>query len=134
MKTTIKLACVAHFVLYVHFSSLTINDVNSCHKKDEALIAEMDACLSNDDVFQLWWLGQSGYLLQWKKQRVLIDPYLSDSLTKNTLQTNKPHTRMSELVVKPELLENILVVTSSHNHTDHLDGETLMPVIKIIRL
>ena len=99
-------------------------------KKDEALIAEMDACLSNDDVFQLWWLGQSGFLLQWKKQRVLIDPYLSDSLTKKYLATNKPHTRMSELVVKPELLENILVVTSSHNHTDHLDGETLMPVIK----
>lgn len=37
---------------------------------------------------------------------------------------------MSELVVRPELLKNISIVTSSHNHTDHLDGETLIPVIE----
>lgn len=37
---------------------------------------------------------------------------------------------MSELVVKPELLKNISVVTSSHNHTDHLDAETLIPVLE----
>ncbi len=102
----------------------------SAIKKDEALIAEMDACMSDADSFHIWWLGQSGYLLQWKKQRVLLDPYLSDSLTKKYLTTNKPHTRMSELVVRPELLKNISIVTSSHNHTDHLDGETLIPVIE----
>jgi L-ascorbate metabolism protein UlaG (beta-lactamase superfamily) len=32
--------------------------------------------------------------------------------------------------VKPELLKKISVVTSSHNHTDHLDAETLIPVLK----
>ena len=37
---------------------------------------------------------------------------------------------MSELVVDPSLLKNISVVTSSHNHTDHLDAETLIPVLK----
>lgn len=60
----------------------------------------------------------------------MIDPYLSDSLTKKYAETEKPHVRMSELVVDPELLENISVVTSSHNHTDHLDAETLIPVLK----
>jgi L-ascorbate metabolism protein UlaG (beta-lactamase superfamily) len=80
--------------------------------------------------FSLWWLGQSGYLLQWHKKRVLLDPYLSDSLTKKYLTTDKPHTRISELVIKPELLKNISIVTSSHNHTDHLDAETLIPVIR----
>jgi L-ascorbate metabolism protein UlaG (beta-lactamase superfamily) len=99
-------------------------------KKDEALIAEMDASLHNDTGFQLWWLGQSGFLLQWKGKRVLIDPYLSDSLTKKYAATDKPHTRMSELVLRPELLRNISVVTSSHNHTDHLDAETLIPVLE----
>ncbi len=99
-------------------------------KKDEELIAEMDSLLKNDKGFHLWWLGQSGFLLQWKGKRVLIDPYLSDSLTKKYLNTDKPHTRMSELVIKPELLKNISVVTSSHNHTDHLDAETLVPVLK----
>lgn len=99
-------------------------------KKDEALIKEMDEVLNDDKKFYLWWLGQSGVLLQWKGQRVLIDPYLSDSLTKKYADTNKPHVRMSERVVAPELLQNISIVTSSHNHTDHLDAETLMPVIK----
>ena len=98
-------------------------------KKNEELVAEMDSLLSDDDHFHLWWLGQSGYLLQWKKKRILIDPYLSDSLTKKYAATDKPHTRMSELVIKPGLLRNITVVSSSHNHTDHLDGETLIPVL-----
>jgi L-ascorbate metabolism protein UlaG (beta-lactamase superfamily) len=98
-------------------------------KKDEPLIAEIDALL-NATGFHLWWLGQSGYLLQWEGKRVLIDPYLSDSLTKKYLTTDKPHTRISELVVKSELLKNISIVTSSHNHTDHLDAETLVPILK----
>src|ERR1700733_4981552 len=95
-------------------------------KKDESLIKEMDTLLSNRDGFYLWWLGQSGFLLQWNGKRILIDPYLSDSLTKKYAATDKPHTRMSELVVKPGLLKNISIVTSSHNHTDHLDAETLV--------
>jgi L-ascorbate metabolism protein UlaG (beta-lactamase superfamily) len=98
--------------------------------KNNELVNEMDSLLDDKDHFHLWWLGQSGFLLQWKSKRVLIDPYLSDSLTKKYLTTDKPHTRMSELVIKPELLKNISVVTSSHNHTDHLDGETLIPVLQ----
>ena len=99
-------------------------------KKDAELISEMDALLPGEKGFHLWWLGQSGYLLQWNGKRVLLDPYLSDSLTKKYATTDKPHTRISELVIKPELLENIIVVTSSHNHTDHLDAETLVPILK----
>ena len=99
-------------------------------KKDEELIAEMDSFLNDDKQFHVWWLGQSGFLLHWKGKRVLIDPYLSDSLTKKYAATDKPHTRMSELVVRPELLKNISIVTSSHNHSDHLDAETLIPIIK----
>ena len=29
----------------------------------------------------LWWLGQSGFLVQWQGRHLLLDPYLSDSLT-----------------------------------------------------
>ena len=99
-------------------------------KKDGALVDEMDRLLADKDHLFLWWLGQSGYLLQWAGKRVLIDPYLSDSLTKKYAQTEKPHIRMSERVIDPELLKNISIVTSSHNHTDHLDAETLIPVLR----
>ncbi len=99
-------------------------------KKDEQLVQEIDNQVVSKDHFYLWWLGQSGFLLQWNGKRILIDPYLSNSLSKKYAATYKPHKRMSELVIKPELLKNISVVTSSHNHTDHLDAETLIPIFK----
>jgi L-ascorbate metabolism protein UlaG (beta-lactamase superfamily) len=80
--------------------------------------------------FNVWWLGQSGFLISWNGHSLLFDPYLSDSLTLKYGNTNKPHVRMSELVIQPELLTNIDVVTSSHNHTDHLDAETLHGIFK----
>ncbi len=97
--------------------------------KDESLVADMDRLLPDDLQAHIWWLGQSGFLLQLKGKRVLLDPYLSDSLTKKYEHTEKPHTRMSELVIRPELLKQINVVSSSHNHTDHLDAETLLPIL-----
>ncbi|MGZ5135492.1 MAG: MBL fold metallo-hydrolase [Flavitalea sp.] len=99
-------------------------------KKDHELVQEMDELAADENHFHLWWLGQSGFLLQWKGNRVLIDPYLSDSLTKKYATTDKPHVRMSERVVDPGMLKNISIVTSSHNHTDHLDAETLIPILK----
>ena len=84
------------------------------------------------------WLGQSGYLVCHKGFRFIIDPYLSDSLTRKYASTTKPHERISKLVVSPDRLTGISFVTSSHNHTDHLDGETLAaltganPDVKII--
>jgi L-ascorbate metabolism protein UlaG (beta-lactamase superfamily) len=99
-------------------------------KKDQDLVGEMDSLANDEKHFHLWWLGQSGFLLQWKGKRVLIDPYLSDSLTKKYAATDKPHTQMSERVVDPGLLKQIIIVSSSHNHTDHLDAETLVPVLK----
>jgi len=98
--------------------------------KDEALLADAEQYRSDNNHFHLWWLGQSGYLLQWKGKKILIDPYLSDSLTRKYANTNKPHVRMSERVIDPKLFKDIFIVTSSHNHTDHLDGDTLMPLIK----
>jgi L-ascorbate metabolism protein UlaG (beta-lactamase superfamily) len=98
--------------------------------KDEDLLNEVERFADDKDNFHLWWLGQSGYLLTYAGERILLDPYLSDSLTVKYAATNKPHVRMSERVIDPALLKNITVVTSSHNHTDHLDGETLAPVLK----
>ncbi len=79
----------------------------------------------------LWWLGQSGFLLQYDNAHLLLDPYLSDSLTTKYAGTNKPHERITARVVAPERLDFIDGVTSTHNHTDHLDGETLGPLLAV---
>lgn len=86
-----------------------------------------DARLQPDQL-HLWWLGQSGFLIQWQGRHLLFDPYLSDSLTRKYASTDKPHVRLTERVVDPAQLGFVDVVTSSHNHTDHLDAETLNPM------
>jgi L-ascorbate metabolism protein UlaG (beta-lactamase superfamily) len=98
--------------------------------KDDAFLAAVRATNNDNDDFRLWWLGQSGFLVQWKRSHLLLDPYLSDSLTKKYVATDKPHVRMTERIIDPSRLDFIDVVTSSHNHTDHLDAETLGPLLK----
>ena len=95
--------------------------------QEEAFLCDVHS--APEDRLNLWWLGQSGFLIQWQGHHLLIDPYLSDSLTKKYANTEKPHVRLSERVIAPARLDFIEVVTSSHNHTDHLDGETLIPLL-----
>jgi L-ascorbate metabolism protein UlaG (beta-lactamase superfamily) len=99
------------------------------YQKNKALLFDIEAFTSNEG-FKIWWLGQSGFLVKWQNKTVLFDPYLSDSLSIKYQNTDKPHVRMSELVIDPNFLPKINIVTSSHNHTDHLDAETLMPILK----
>lgn len=96
--------------------------------RDDALLADIQAAKPLPG-FRLWWLGQSGFLVQWQGRHLLFDPYLSDSLTVKYATTDKPHVRMTELAVAPEKLDFLEVVTSSHNHTDHLDALTLKPML-----
>jgi L-ascorbate metabolism protein UlaG (beta-lactamase superfamily) len=98
--------------------------------KDDELLADIKSAAADTETFHMWWLGQSGFLLQWRKNHLLIDPYLSDSLTKKYAATDKPHVRMTEIPIDPRRLNFIDIVSSSHNHTDHLDHETLWPLIE----
>ncbi len=98
--------------------------------RDQALLKDIAKANSSDDGFRLWWLGQSGFLLQWNGRHLLLDPYLSDSLARKYATTPTPHTRMTALPVEPGKLSFIDIVTSSHIHTDHLDAETLLPLFK----
>ncbi len=94
--------------------SLLLNDIQS---------------FESNTSFKVWWLAQSGFLIKWQGKYLLFDPYLSDTLTCKYKNTDKPHTRMSELVIEPTRLSFINIITSSHNHTDHLDVDTLVPMI-----
>ncbi|NUO81945.1 MBL fold metallo-hydrolase [candidate division KSB1 bacterium] len=103
--------------------------MKSAKLKDGALLSDIRAAGSERESFHLWWLGQSGFLVQWQGRHLLLDPYLSDSLTVKYANTDLPHVRMTELVLDPVRFDFIDVVTSSHNHTDHLDADTLVPLL-----
>jgi L-ascorbate metabolism protein UlaG (beta-lactamase superfamily) len=96
------------------------------HLQDNAFLADVRA--AGDAALHVWWVGQSGFLVRWAGRFLLFDPYLSDSLTAKYAATDKPHVRMTARVIAPERLDFIDVITSSHNHTDHLDADTLRPI------
>lgn len=97
-------------------------------QQDNALLDDIQRAKDTPLALHIWWLGQSGFLLQYNGQHLLFDPYLSDSLTIKYANTDKPHVRLSERVIDPARLSMIDVITSSHNHTDHLDAQTLLPL------
>jgi L-ascorbate metabolism protein UlaG (beta-lactamase superfamily) len=98
--------------------------------KDDAFLRDIAAARAEAAPGRLhvWWLGQSGFVVCHAGDCLLFDPYLSDSLTRKYANTDKPHTRMTARVVDPARLNFLRVVTSSHNHTDHLDADTLKPI------
>ncbi|HUR47020.1 MAG TPA: MBL fold metallo-hydrolase [Candidatus Saccharimonadales bacterium] len=99
--------------------------------QNEGFLADVEQARTQPEFLHLWWLGQSGFLVLWQGRHLLLDPYLSDSLTRKYAATDKPHVRMTEHVVEPSRLNFIDVVTSSHSHTDHLDQDTLKPLLKV---
>jgi L-ascorbate metabolism protein UlaG (beta-lactamase superfamily) len=98
--------------------------------QDDDFLEDVARAREAPEELHLWWLGQSGFLIQCQGRHLLFDPYLSDSLTHKYAATGKPHVRMTERVIAPERLNFIQVATSSHNHTDHLDPETLVPILQ----
>src|SRR5438552_3591011 len=113
------------------FSALEVTRVKAPFQKDQVFLADVQRVL-DANVRAVWWLGQSGFLVVQHGQGLVFDPYLSDSLTRKYAHTDKPHTRITERVVDPAALGKlgiINVITSSHNHTDHLDAETLAPLL-----
>ncbi len=71
------------------------------------------------------WLGQAGFLFEGDGLRVLVDPYLSDSLALKYRGGKYPHARMCPPPVAPGELRDIDFVLVSHSHSDHLDPGTL---------
>ncbi len=96
---------------------------------DAAFLDDVARAREHPGPLHLWWMGQSGFLVQWQGRHLLLDPYLSDALTRKYAGTDRPHVRMTARVVAPERLDFIDVATSSHTHTDHLDAETLRPLL-----
>ena len=70
-------------------------------------------------MLKITWLGQGGYMLCDGKTSLCIDPYLSDSVFKNSGKA-----RLVEPPINPEELEcDVMICT--HNHLDHVDPDTI---------
>jgi L-ascorbate metabolism protein UlaG (beta-lactamase superfamily) len=79
----------------------------------------------------LYWLGQAGFVVDAGPHRILIDPYLSDSLAAKYAGTAYPHQRKMEAPVTPAGLGRVDLVLVTHHHTDHMDPGTLAPLARL---
>jgi L-ascorbate metabolism protein UlaG (beta-lactamase superfamily) len=77
----------------------------------------------------LWWLGQSGFVIKSNSATLVVDLYLSDSLTLKYANSGRPHVRMTALALEPDQLRGVDLVLCSHRHTDHMDAATLLPLL-----
>lgn len=69
---------------------------------------------------KITWLGQAGLLFETQGKKILIDPYLSNSVVKIEPQ-NYRRVPVDERFL--QITPDMVVIT--HNHADHLDKETL---------
>lgn len=70
---------------------------------------------------KITWLGQAGLLFEINGKKILVDPYLSNSVAKIQPQ-NYRRVPVDERFLK--LTPDIIIIT--HNHADHMDKETLI--------
>ena len=73
----------------------------------------------------IWWLGQSGFVIKSRQGLLVIDPYLSEHLTRKYAGTPRPHVRMTRAPLRGADLCSVDLVLASHKHSDHLDPGTL---------
>lgn len=90
----------------------------------------MTSSAGNKGDVSLCWLGQAGFWIDILGTRVLIDPYLSDSLAKKYAGKRFAHKRMMPAPSTVESLTKPDIILITHAHTDHMDPETLAPLSK----
>ena len=78
-----------------------------------------------DSAVQLWWLGQAGFVIDGAGVRLVIDPYLSDSLAIKYRGTRFDHVRLMPAPVAPHRIRHVTAVLVTHAHGDHMDAGTL---------
>ncbi|SLM17964.1 conserved hypothetical protein [uncultured spirochete] len=77
---------------------------------------------------RIQWLGQAGFLIDSKLGRIIIDPYLSDSLAVKYSGKRFEHVRMMPIPVNPAEIGSVRICLSTHHHTDHMDESTIRAI------
>lgn len=73
---------------------------------------------------KITWLGQAGLLFEKDNYKIMIDPYLSDSVEKINPQNHRRTGVKKELF---QICPDMMIFT--HNHLDHYDPDTVMKFI-----
>lgn len=82
---------------------------------------------ANSEDIKVRALGQTGYYYEFGRNNVLIDPYLSDYVQKMEGDELK---RLIPIPIRPDEFDKIDWLLITHNHIDHCDPETILPLVE----
>ncbi len=76
------------------------------------------------------YLGQAGFLLKQQSFCFMIDPYLSNYVVTSGIGDAEHFSRAFPAPIDPRSLYGIEAIFVTHDHADHTDPETLLPILK----
>lgn len=79
---------------------------------------------------KLIYFGQAGVLIETDEGRFLIDPYLSNSVVTSGVGDARVFSRSFQPPMLPEDLQGITTIFVTHDHLDHCDPDTIVPILK----
>lgn len=94
------------------------------------LLAEIASSSPAPNELAIWALGQSGLIIKSSAGVLVIDPYLSDHLTRKYRDSARPHVRMVRTPLAPRDLTFVGIALATHKHSDHLDPETMPAILE----
>ncbi|MFE5318862.1 MBL fold metallo-hydrolase [Paenibacillus sp. NPDC056579] len=95
------------------------------YRSGEALRQEIMQTRLPKSTAAIWALGQAGFWIQMENKRLLIDPYLSNSINE---ASQGPWIRKFPPPLSPDSLPDMDAVLCTHHHDDHMDSATLKPL------
>jgi L-ascorbate metabolism protein UlaG (beta-lactamase superfamily) len=81
--------------------------------------------ITPSSVIDIAWIGQAGFIIKFNQKIYIIDPYLSDFLSKKYKGKIFPHIRLMKIPINPEEFNKLNYVFCTHTHSDHMDPETV---------
>lgn len=89
------------------------------------ILTQIERLVVPEGQLALWALGQSGFVIKGGDMVACIDPYLSDAITSD--MGGPP--RCFPAPLDPATLTSAQVVFTTHEHADHTDPATLLPLL-----
>lgn len=99
--------------------------INYWYKKEDELLNEINNTVLPDNSLAFWFVGQGSMVIKGKKTIIYVDPFFSLYLDENGISK-----RNFMPPFKPDKVKQFDFALCSHNHKDHLDDETLVPMSK----
>ncbi len=82
------------------------------------------------DLVHINFLGQAGFIVRTSKQAFVVDPYLSNYVVESGAGSAELFSREFAIPVNPDQVKDISLAFITHDHADHCDPLTLLPMIK----